>query len=150
MLSPIALRGAAMPIARCIPLLLLAAGAACAAEPLEPFEVFEVGQPLLSMQAANEPGLSEACRNWALSTADAERFLNLSERVDGQTLHQYYNWLPCRIEGRLRDRSGQLWNFEINAASVASLWQQRDDRQFRGCRQSGCEPLVLMMPESGE
>jgi hypothetical protein len=155
MLNSMTHRGAAMPISNPVRLLLLlavssaASSSLAAAQPLEPFEVVEVGQPLLSMQAASEPALGEACREWSLSAADAERFLNLSEEVDGPTLHQQFNWLPCRIEGRLRDRSGQFWNFEINAAAVASLWQERTDRQFRGCRQADCEPLVLMMPEPG-
>ncbi|MET1079542.1 MAG: hypothetical protein ABWY06_16130 [Pseudomonas sp.] len=117
-----------------------------ASGPQKPLQVERIGAIQLADQARQDPSAEQACRAWGLSVQQANGFFALSEIQDSRALHDSFDWMPCHLEGSLRDANGQTWRFEINPAATASTWQPGGDRFFWGCWQAACEPLVLMMP----
>ncbi|HLD67366.1 MAG TPA: hypothetical protein VJA19_15110 [Pseudomonas sp.] len=126
--------------------LLAGSLAAGAGEPQKPLRVERIGTIQLAAQAQQEPAVEQACRQWGLSVAQAQAFFALSDIQTSSALHYSFYWMPCHLEGSLRDNAGQRWLFEINPAATASTWQPGGTRYFWGCWQAACEPLVLMMP----
>ncbi len=85
---------------------------------------------------------------WSLGREQAEAFFRASRPITAEERHARFYDLPCAIRGRLQ-AEGRTWEFEIDAAATAT-WTSGGETRLFGCSDPACEPLVLMMPESGE
>ena len=93
------------------------------------------------------PALRTQCEAWVIDKQQAEAFFRHARRIKSTASHDYYH-LPCSATGELA-AEGKVWAFEINAAATAT-WKNGDEIRSFGCSDPACEPLVLMMPDSGD
>ncbi len=89
--------------------------------------------------------LGEACRNWALSAQQVERFFQLSDGYSEAPFSRFYQ-VGCGISGELY-ADGQRWTFAINGGGMAT-WQAGERIRHFGCSAPECDSLLLL-PSDG-
>ena len=85
--------------------------------------------------------IEEACRNWALSPQQVEKFFLLSDTYDDRPYNRFYQ-MDCGISGHLH-AEGRRWSFSINGGGTA-IWQTENTTRHFGCSVAECGPLLLL------
>ncbi|PCK08640.1 MAG: hypothetical protein COA42_08175 [Alteromonadaceae bacterium] len=85
---------------------------------------------------------SSFCSGFTLTTTQAEAFFNRGREIDGITLHEKFDWLPCYVDGRISNPELNMNHcpFSIQAGGTASIRCDGGKAFIWACDQ--CEDLL--------
>lgn len=82
------------------------------------------------------------CSGFRLSDGQAQEFLERSNKITAQQMHDNYNYLPCYVKGTVVrvDESEHTCDFTIRAGGIAELSCENGQAYIYAC--DTCEALL--------
>jgi len=106
--------------------------------------------PTFTNAKAGSHGSDQAnslCEKFNLTENEAVEFFKKSKEVDGITIHNEYDYLPCYVKGTIslvHNKATKSCEFTIRAGGTAELLCPNEEAKFYACKK--CDDLLRDKP----